>query len=100
MCVNCISASEQIAANGALALAVLRQPLHRALAAAGVVAPPDPVGREARTIGFLRALDLDPVQILGAQAVQRAEAWVPRKRQLPAWRWLRPIGSQSRLAPQ
>jgi hypothetical protein len=100
MCVNCISSSEQFAAEAALVLAVLRDPLHRALAATGVVAPPDPVGREARTVGFLRALDLEPVEVLGAEVVERADAWVPPTRQRRPRRWLRPIGSQSLLSPQ
>ena len=100
MCVNCISSSEQVAANAALAIAVLREPMHRVLAAAGVVAPPDPVGRDARTVGFLRALDLEPVEVLGPEVVEQADAWVPPSRQVRAWRWLRPIGSQSLLSPQ
>lgn len=97
MCVNCISSSEQVAANAALAFAVLRDPVHRALATAGIVAPPDPVGRDARTVGFLRALDLDPAEILGAGAVERADAWVAPARQGWRLRSLRPIGSQSLL---
>ena len=100
MCVNCVSASEQIAANGALAVAVLRAPVHRLLARAGVVAPPDPLGRDARTVGFLRALDLDPSEILGAEAVERAEAWRPTSGQGRASRWRRPIGSQSLITAQ
>jgi hypothetical protein len=100
MCVSCVSTSEQVVAQAALAVAVLRGPLHRRLAAAGVVAPPDPVGRDARTVGFLRALDLDPVAVLGAQVVEQADAWVAPARQARAWRWLRPIGSQSLLSTQ
>ena len=100
MCGNCISTSEQVAANAALAVAVLRAPAHRALAAAGLVAPPDPVRRDARTVGFLRALELEPADILGAAVVARAEAWQPAERQLSAWRWRRPIGSQSLISAQ
>lgn len=100
MCVNCVSSSEQIVAEAALAFAVLRAPVHQALAAAGIVAPPDPVRRDARTVGFLRALDLDPVAILGAGVVEKADAWAPPVRQSWGWRSLRPIGSQSLLAPQ
>lgn len=86
-------------AGAAFAFALLREPAHRALAAAGVMAPPDPVGRDARTVGFLRALDLDPVEILGADAVGQADRWAPKATQL-RWRWLRPIGSQSLLTAQ
>ena len=100
MCVNCVSSSEQIAANAALAVAVLRGPVHRMLAAADLVAAPDPVRRDVRTVGFLRALDLDPAEVLGPEVVERAGRWVAPERQGRAWRWLRPIGSQSRLAPQ
>ena len=97
---NCISSSEQVAASAGLAVAVLRGPVHRMLAAADLVAPPDPVRRDVRTVGFLRALDLDPVEILGSDVVEQAGAWVAPGRQVWARRWLRPIGSQSRLAPQ
>ena len=100
MCVNCISASEQIAADAALAFAVLRAPAHRLLAAAGVIAPPDPVGRDARTVGFLRALDLEPLEILGPEVVEQADGWRPPIRQARAWRWRRPIGSQSLITTQ
>ena len=100
MCGGCISTVEQIAADVALAGAVLRAPAHRLLAAAGVLAPPDPVRRDARTVGFLRALDLEPSEILGAEVVERADAWPRPSRQARSWRWLRPIGSQSLIATQ
>ena len=106
MCVNCISTAEQVAAEAALAFALVREPAHRVLASAGLVAAPDPVGRDARTVAFLRALELDPVEILGADVVERADAWVRPARQvrpvgqLGLRRWRRPIGSQSLLAPQ
>ncbi len=100
MCTNCISSSEQIVAGAAMAVAVLRQPVHLALAAVGVVAPPDPVRRDARTVGFLRALALDPDEILGAAVVEQADAWAPPARQAGSRRWLRPIGSQSLLTAQ
>ncbi len=100
MCGNCISGAEQAVAQAALAFAVLREPVHRVLAEAGIVAAPDPVGRDVRTVGFLRALDLEPVEILGADAVERADAWAPPAGQARDWRWLRPIGSQSLLSAQ
>lgn len=100
MCVNCISSAEQLAADAALAFAVLRAPAHRALAAAGLVAPPDPVRRDARTVGFLRALDLEPVEVLGPDVVAQADAWVAPERQARGWRSLRPIGSQSLVSAQ
>ena len=77
MCANCVSSAEAIAAQAALAAAVLKAPVHRLLASAGVVAPPDPIRRDVRTVAFLRSLELDPVEVLGAEVVAAAEAWVP-----------------------
>ncbi len=77
MCTSCVSNVEVIAGQAAVAAAVLKAPVHRLLASAGVVAPIDPVRRDVRTVAFLRSLDLDPVEILGAEAVAAADAWVP-----------------------
>jgi hypothetical protein len=52
---------------------VVRPPLHRALARLDLARDPDPVVHDVRTVGFLRALDLDPVESLGATAVARAD---------------------------
>jgi len=98
MCVNCVSNTEAYLAGAAVAGAAIKPSLHRALAALGVVAAPDPVKRDVRTVAFLRSLDLDPVEVLGAAAVDRAARWVPQPR--PARAWARPIGSQSLLAAQ
>jgi hypothetical protein len=100
MCVNCISNAEAAIAGAALVGSIVKPPLHRALAAAGLVAPPDPVKRDVRTVAFLRALDLDPVDVLGAEVVRRAEAWVPQPFERAKRSWARPIGSQSLLAAQ
>ena len=51
------------------------------LARAGLAPEPDPVAHDVRTVAFLRSLDLDPVEILGADAVAAAEAWVPARPQ-------------------
>jgi hypothetical protein len=75
MCVNCLSTMEHQLSCAALVVAVVREPAHRALAAMGLVPEPDPVGRDRRTVDFLRSLDLDPVEILGARVVTAAEAW-------------------------
>ena len=98
MCVHCVSSAEVALAQVGLAAAVLKDPVHRALAAAGVVPPIDPVKRDVRTVAFLRSLDLDPVEVLGAEVVQAAEAWVPAPYEAP--RWALPIGSHSRLSTQ
>ena len=77
MCVNCISNSEAYVAQAALVVAVFKQPVHRVLAEMGLVAPPDPVKQEVRTVAFLRALELDPVAILGEAAVAPCRALDP-----------------------
>jgi hypothetical protein len=99
VCVNCISNSEAYVAQAALVVAVFKQPVHRVLAEVGLVAPPDPVKQEVRTVAFLRALDLDPVEILGEAAVTRAECWRPQLRPTFARSRL-PIGAHSFAATQ
>ena len=79
MCVNCLSHSEVVVANLALAGAVLKDPAHRALAALGVVPEPDPVKRDVHTIAFLRELDLDPVEVLGLEVVALRRALGARR---------------------
>jgi hypothetical protein len=98
MCVSCVSSTEVVLAQVGFAATVLRGPVHRLLASAGVVAPIDPVRRDVRTVTFLRSLDLDPVDVLGAEVVAEADAWVPvayepRRSALP-------IGSHSLLTAQ
>jgi hypothetical protein len=73
MCANCLSQGEVVVAHVALAAAVAKAPVHRALADLGLVDAPDPVARDVRTVSFLRRLDLDPVEVLGADAVERAD---------------------------
>ena len=85
-------------AQAGLAAAVLRAPVHRLLASAGVVAPIDPVRRDVRTVAFLRSLDLDPVDVLGAEVVAAADAWVPAPYERR--RSALPIGSHSLLITQ
>jgi len=74
MCANCLSQSELMVGHVALAAALAKGPVHRVLADVGLVAAPDPVARDQRTVAFLRALDLDPVASLGPEAVARADA--------------------------
>jgi len=98
MCMNCVSHTEVVVGQIGLAAAVLKDPVHRMLASAGIVAPYDPVKRDLRTVTFLRSLDLDPVAVLGAETVAAAEAWVPVAYE--PRRWALPIGSQSLLSAQ
>jgi hypothetical protein len=76
MCANCLSQGEVVVAHVALAAAVAKAPLHRALADLGLVDAPDEVARDVRTVAFLRRLDVDPVDALGADVVARADARV------------------------
>jgi hypothetical protein len=98
MCVSCVSSTEVVLGQAAVAAAVLKAPVHRLLASAGLVAPVDPVRRDVRTVAFLRSLDLDPVEVLGAAAVAAADAWVPAP-YAPRLAGL-PIRSQSLLTAQ
>jgi hypothetical protein len=79
MCVNCLTQAEVAAANVAVTAAVLKAPVHRLLADVGLVAPIDHVARDMRTVAFLRSLDLDPVAVLGADVVDRADARVAER---------------------
>ena len=106
MCVNCMSKAEAaLAAAGFVGYAV-KGPVHRALAAADLAPDPDPVAHDVRTVAFLEALDLDPVEVLGQDVVDQTSAWVPDSSWVPfrdrirsaAASWSRrPIGSQSRM---
>lgn len=98
MCVNCVSTVEVVAGQVGLAAAVLRAPVHNLLASAGLVPPIDLVKRDVRTVAFVRSLDLDPVEMLGAEVVTAADGWVPAVYE--PRRWARPIGSQSLLTAQ
>lgn len=98
MCVNCVSTTEVVVGQIGLAVAVFKEPVHNLLANAGLVPPIDLVKRDVRTVAFLRGLDLDPVEILGAGAVAAADGWVPVPYERV--RWALPIGSQSLLSAQ
>ena len=98
MCATCVSSAEVALGQAAVAAAVLRAPVHRLLAAAGMVAPIDPVRRDVRTVAFLRSLELDPIEVLGADVVAAADAWVPVD--YAPRRSARPIGSQSLITAQ
>lgn len=100
--------TEFAVANAALIAAALKGPVHRALATVGLATEPLAVARDARTIAFLRSLELDPADSLGAPAVTAADEWVALggyerledERRARAASWARPIGSHRRLAPQ
>ncbi len=104
-----MSNAEFTVANAAFIAAALKGPVHRALASVGVVTEPLLVARDAQTIAFLRALELDPADAFDADIVAAADRWVAgggyerledeRRVRAAAW-WARPIGSQRRLAAQ
>lgn len=100
MCANCLSQAEVVAGHLALAAAVLKEPAHRFLADLALVEPPDPVARDVRTVAFLRALDLDPVEVLGSAVVDAADARVAegQDRRARAIASALPIGSHSLLS--
>ena len=52
MCMNCVSHTEVVVGQIGLAAAVLKDPVHRMLASAGIVAPYDP-----RCFGYLPGYD-------------------------------------------
>jgi hypothetical protein len=107
MCVNCISNAEAVATGAIVASYMIKPPVHRALAKLGVVNAPDRIARDVTTVGFLRSLDLDPVEVLGADVVATAEAWIapqPARGVTASLTALaasaRPIGSQRMLSTQ
>lgn len=108
MCANCVNTADVLAAQAMLAAALLKAPVHRALASIGAVVEPHEIARDARTVSFLRSLELDPDAMLGADVVGNADRWVAtggyealEARRLARKRsWARPIGSHRRLAPQ
>jgi hypothetical protein len=77
MCANCLSTFDVVVSQALAAGAILKRPVHARLASAGLVPPIDVLGENANTVAFLRSLDLDPVEILGADMVDAAALWTP-----------------------
>lgn len=61
----------------------IRPPAHKMLAKLDLAPDPDPVAHDVRTVAFLEALDLDPVEALGAETVEAAAAWAPNTTWVP-----------------
>jgi hypothetical protein len=101
MCVNCLSNAEAAVAWAGVASWAVTPRVHRMLARAGLAPHPDPVAHDVRTVAFLRALDLDPVAVLGADVVAQSASWVPDPSWTP-WRErlasARPSASHARIA--
>ena len=91
MCVNCLSKLDVVVGQVGAAAVLLKRPTQDFLAELGIVAPYDELGELAHTVSFLRSLDLDPVEILGADAVDVAATWTTAPGRKPfAFGWLMP----------
>ncbi len=99
MCVNCFSKLDVVVSQVIGATALLKRPTQDFFAELGVVAPYDELGQLAHTVSFLQALDLDPVEILGTDAVDVAATWTTAPARKPfALGWLVPALRRRRLA--
>jgi hypothetical protein len=77
MCANCLTGFDVVVSQAIAVGSLLKRPLQDRLALAGLVRPYDVLGEHANTVSFLRSLDLDPVDILGADVVSAADTWKP-----------------------
>jgi hypothetical protein len=75
MCANCLTTFDVVVSQAIAVGVVLKRPVQDRLAVAGLVRPFDQLGEHANTVAFLRSLDLDPVEILGADVVAAAATW-------------------------
>lgn len=97
MCANCFSKLEVVVGQVVGAAVLLKRPTQDFLADLGVVAPYDELGELAHTVAFLRALDLDAEEILGADAVDVASTWKTAPARKPfVFGWLVPRPARSR----
>ncbi len=92
MCANCLTTFDVVVSQAIAAGMVLKRPVQDRLAVAGLVRPFDQLGEHANTVAFLRSLDLDPVEILGADVVTAAATWqrAPWARRRLRWSALLP----------
>jgi hypothetical protein len=97
MCANCFSKLDVVVGQVGAAAVLLKRPAQDFLADLGIVAPYDELGELADTVSFLRALDLDPVEILGSDAVDVAATWTTAPSRKPfALAWLMPSSPRRR----
>jgi hypothetical protein len=75
MCANCLTGFDFVVSQAIAVGTLLKRPVQDRLAIAGLVRPFDQLGEHANTVSFLRSLDLDPVEILGADVVAAAATW-------------------------
>ena len=99
VCANCLSTFDIAASKAIVAAVLLKRPMQDLLAELGVVAPHDALGELAHTVSFLRSLDLDPVEVLGSDAIDVASTWTTAPQRKPlAFGWLVPQLRRRRLA--
>jgi hypothetical protein len=82
MCANCVTKADAVVAAVGFGAYVLKGPVEDGLIGLGLLPEKHPLAVEMRTVSFLRDLDLDPVEILGADTVDaadRALAFPPQK---------------------
>ena len=97
MCVNCMSNAEAAGVAAITATYFLKPPVHKMLAKLDLAPDPDPVAHDVRTVAFLEALDLDPVDALGSEAVAAAAAWTPNTTWVPFRDRMRPTPVRTAL---
>jgi hypothetical protein len=73
MCANCVSKADVIVGTIGFGAYVFKGPTQDALVALGLLPEPHPLGKEMRTVSFLRDLDLEPREILGDEVVEQAD---------------------------
>jgi hypothetical protein len=96
MCATCFSTVDVVVSQALSGALLLNRPIQNRLAAAGLVRPFDQLGEYANTVSFLASLDLDPVNILGADVVAAAATWrqAPWSRRRLSFSSFRPSGVQ------
>jgi hypothetical protein len=85
MCANCVTHLDLAVGTIGFGAYVLRGPVTSRLVDLGILPEPHPLAAQTRAVAFLRDLDLDPDEILGADVVAAVDAvrgWAPR----PAYR--------------
>jgi hypothetical protein len=82
MCANCVSRFDVAVGTAAVGAYLFKEPVHDALVSMGLAPERHPLAKDMRAVNFLRDLDLDPVAILGDEAVAAvdgAQAFPPQR---------------------
>ena len=86
MCVNCVSNVDLIAANSAMMGAMVGNGVRAVLRGVGCEVGQTQAEKDSRVVAFLRSMQLDPAEILGADCVAAADALVVARATKPARR--------------